>query len=58
MKGELTLELTYVSCMDNAYTLNEAMQGRLKEDRETYAFLLDVEKAYNTVWRDGLWLKL
>ena len=28
------------------------MQGRLKEDRETYAF---VQKAYETVRRDGLW---
>ena len=46
------------SCMDNVYTLNEIVQGRLKEDKETYAFFLDVQKAYDTVWRDGLWLKL
>ena len=26
------------SCMDNVYTLNEIVQGRLKEDKETYAF--------------------
>ena len=25
------------SCMDNVYTLNEMVQGRLKEDKETYA---------------------
>ena len=31
------------------------MQGRLKEDKETYAFFLD---AYDTVWLDVLWLKL
>ena len=24
------------SCMDNVYTLNEIVQGRLKEDKETY----------------------
>ena len=44
--------------MDNVYTLNEIVQGRLKEDKETYTFLLDVQKVYDTVWRDGLWLKL
>ena len=44
--------------MDNVYTLNEIVQGRLKEDKETYAFFLDVQKAYDTVRRDGLWLKL
>ena len=44
--------------MDNVYTLHEIVQGRLKEGKETYAFFLDVKKAYDTVWRDGLWLKL
>ena len=34
------------------------MQGRLKEDKVTYAFFLVVKKAYDTVWHDGLWLKL
>ena len=35
------------------------MQSRLKEGKViTYAFFLDVKKAYDTVWRDGLWLKL
>ena len=46
------------SCIDNVYTLNEVVQGRLREDKPTYAFFLDVQKAYDTVWRDGLWLKL
>ena len=45
------------SCID-VYTLNEVVQGRLREDKPTYAFFLDVQKAYDTVWRDGLWLKL
>ena len=44
--------------MDNVYTLNEIVQGRFTEDKETYAFFLDVQKAYDTVWRNGLWLKL
>ena len=46
------------SCIDNVYTLNEVVQGRLREDKPTYAFFLDAQKAYDTVWRDGLWLKL
>ena len=45
------------SCID-VYTLNDVVQGRLREDKPTYAFFLDVQKAYDTVWRDGLWLKL
>ena len=37
------------SCMDNVCVLNEVVQGRLKEDKVTYAFFSDVKKAYNTV---------
>ena len=45
-------------CMDNVYTLNEIVQGRLRENKKTYAFFLDIQKAYVTVWHDGLWYKL
>ena len=50
-------------CLDKEGVLHEAqaawimftlVQGRLKEDKETYALFLDVQKAYDTVWRDGL----
>ena len=43
------------SCIDNVYTLNELVQGRLREGKTMYA---DVQKAYDMVWHDGLWLKL
>ena len=33
------------------------MQGRLREDKKTCAFLV-VQKAYDSVWHDGLWYKL
>ena len=42
------------SCRDNVYTLNEIVQCRLREGKKTYAFSLDVQKAYDTVWRNGL----
>ena len=45
-------------CMDNVYTLNEIVQGRLREDKKTYAFFLDIQKAYDTVRLDDLWYKL
>ena len=54
-------------CMDNVSSLNEIVQGRLREDKKIYAFFLDkniyaffldIQKAYNTVWHDGLWYKL
>ena len=39
-------------------TLNEIIQGRVREGKHTYAFFLDVQKAFDTVWHDGLWFKL
>ena len=32
----------------------------MREGKHTYAYVvfLDVRKAYDTVWRDGLWVKL
>ena len=35
MSDRLALELYNGSCMDNVYTLNEIMQGRLREDKKT-----------------------
>ena len=46
------------SCVDNIYVLSEIVQGRLREGKKTYAFFLDVQKAYDTVWRNGLWVKM
>ena len=43
------------SCLDNVYTLNEIVQVRLREDKKTYTFFLDIQKAYDFVWHDGLW---
>ena len=46
------------SCMDNVYTLNEIVQGRVRDDKQMYSCFLDVQKVYDTEWCDGLWLKL
>ena len=46
------------SCIDNIFTLNEVIQGRMREGKHTYAFFLAVQKAFDTVWHDGLWFKL
>ena len=42
-------------CMDNVYTLNEIVQDRLRDDKKTYAFFLDIQKSYDTLRCDGLW---
>jgi hypothetical protein len=40
------------------YTLSQVVRGRLRQGKATYAFFLDLKKAYDTVWRDGLLYKL
>ena len=44
--------------LEHIYVLSELVQGRLREGKKTYAFFLDVQKAYDTVWRNGLWVKM
>ena len=58
-KGRLLHEgqAGFRSCIDNVYTLSELVQG-IERGKTTYAFFLDVQKAYDMVWRDCLWLKL
>ena len=56
------LELLYFrfgrSCVDNLFVLNEVIQGRLQEGKKTFSFFLDIKKAYDTAWRDGLWYRI
>ena len=30
----------------------------MREEKHTYAFFLDVQKAFDIVWHDGLWFKV
>ena len=43
-------------CINNNFTLNELIQGHLKEGKKTFSFFLNIQKAYDSVWRNGLWL--
>jgi hypothetical protein len=37
------------------FTLSQLVRGRKNRNQRTYAFFLDLQKAYHdTVWRDGL----
>ena len=46
------------SCVDHVYTVGRIIQGRKQAKLPTYCFFLDVQKAYDTVWRNGLWKQL
>ena len=52
IRGEAGFRLKR-SCVD--CKLNELVQGRMKEGKKTFAFFLDVQKAYDTVWLNCLW---
>ena len=41
------------SCVDRVYTLGEMIQARKDAGRTTYCFFIDVQKAYDGVWKNG-----
>ena len=41
---------------DQIFTLTEVLRARA--EHTTYTAFIDVKKAYDTVWRDGLWMRL
>jgi hypothetical protein len=45
-------------CSDVLFTWAEVVRGRRTEDKATYCAFIDVKKAYDRVWRDGLWKRL
>jgi hypothetical protein len=44
------------SCMDQIFILKETLASRI--DKKTYTCFIDIRKAYDRVWRDGLWKAL
>ena len=46
------------SCADHVYTFGKILQGRKDAPLTTDCLFLDVQKAYDIVWRKGLWKKL
>ena len=46
------------STTDQIFILNELITSRLESKLETYTCFIDVAKAYDRVWRPGLWYKL
>ena len=46
------------SRVDNVYTLANTIQGSNDTGLTTSRFFLDVQKVYDTVWRNGFWEKM
>ena len=45
-------------CPDSYYLLHETLSFRKELKLKTYACFIDVKKAYDTVWQNGLWKRL
>ena len=45
-------------CLDVLFTWSETVRGRMTEGKKTLCAFIDVRKAYDRVWGDGLWKRL
>ena len=46
------------STTDQIFILNEILTSRKEEGTDTFTCFIDIAKAYDRVWRPGLWYKL
>ena len=47
-----------VGCVEASFEILEAINHFLERDSRVYSYFLDVRKAFNTVWIDGLFYKI
>src|SRR6185312_4304771 len=45
-------------CAEHLFTLTELIKMRRLQGKRTYACFIDIKKAYDTVWHDGMKIKL
>ena len=54
MRVRQDLESFKRSWFDIILSRNDIIQGTIREGNHTYTFLLDVQKAFDVVWHNGL----
>ncbi len=54
MRVRQDLESFKRSWFDIILSRNEIIQGTIREGKHTYTFVLDVQKAFVTIWHNGL----
>ena len=45
-------------CQDQLFVLNSIIQGRARQGKQTFCCFIDVKKAYDSVWRKNMMVKL
>ena len=45
-------------CIDQIFIIRQLMEKYLEKDKKMYAAFIDMEKAYDKVWRTDLWVTL
>ena len=46
------------SCMEQVWVLQRVLEERARQGQKTFCAFVDVQKAYDRVWRKGLWERL